>query len=90
MLAGNPSCFDQMYTLFKLYIKSDVMPLVEKKLLDFGGKKMRVTKRDRASTLRSGVQSCTGEESIFLKKRRIQAAYTKRNSKFTCNGSAVV
>jgi len=69
MLAGNPSCFDQMYTLFKLYIKSDVMPLVEKKLLEFGGKKMRVTKRDRASTLGSGVQSCTGEESIFFKKK---------------------
>ena len=27
---------------------------------------MRVTKRDRASTLGSGVQSCTGEESIFF------------------------
>jgi len=30
---------------------------------------MRVTKRDRASTLGSGVQSCTGEESIFFKKK---------------------
>jgi len=52
---------------------------------------MRVTKRDGASTLDLGFRAAQEKSPFFFKKkRRIQAAYTKRNSKFTCNGSAVV
>ena len=68
MLAGNPSCFDQMYTLFKLYIKSDVMPLVEKKLLEFGGKKCVLRKEIEHRHLDLGFRAAQEKSPFFLKK----------------------
>ena len=69
MLAGNPSCFDQMYTLFKLYIKSDVMPLVEKKLLEFGGKKCVLRKEIEHRHLDLGFRAAQEKSPFFLKKK---------------------
>jgi len=70
MLAGNPSCFDQMYTLFKLYIKSDVMPLVEKKLLEFGGKKCVLRKEIEHRHLDLGFRAAQEKSPFFLKKKK--------------------
>ena len=70
MLAGNPSCFDQMYTLFKLYIKSDVMPLVEKKLLEFGGKKCVLRKEIEHRHLDLGFRAAQEKSPFFFKKKK--------------------
>jgi len=70
MLAGNPSCFDQMYTLFKLYIKSDVMPLVEKKLLEFGGKKCVLRKEIEHRHLDLWFRAAQEKSPFFLKKKK--------------------
>jgi len=75
MLAGNPSCFDQMYTLFKLYIKSDVMPLVEKKLLEFGGKKCVLRKEMEHRHLIWGSELHRRRVHFFKKKKNPSSLY---------------